>query len=296
MTTIVLFAAAAGLLLFSTIGGIRAALQIFSETYAGHIEMYDIGVSLREKTQIDEAPVIVAWRNHQGTNTGDEWDEVENGIGTLLIGTSKEFKRDNKYNKAPFLGQDADLVFGKAYPEEISVENTGNIDEYVRVTIYKYWTDPDGNKVFESGSKGTSTQGLSPELIKLNLTNTDVWIKDEDASTEERMVFYYSKMLGKQKDATSRDTLEVKAASTESVPLSDTITIDPSVADKVTQTKTTDENGYTTITTEYDYDGWQFCLEAEVDAVQSHNIVDAAKSAWGVDLKLLDNGDIQLAK
>lgn len=279
--TIILFAAAAGLLLFSTISGVRAALQYVSENYTGHVEMYDIGVSLREKCQSGDSR-IVAYRNHI-KNSEDKWEEVEGGVGKLL---------DAQY----FLGDDPELIVGKTYPEEISVENTGNIDEYVRVTLYRYWTDPEGNKVFEPNTKGSSTQGLAPSLIDLNLVNENVWLLDKDASTEERLVFYYAKMLGKQDSSTSVETLETKDADSVSLPLCDSITIDKSIADKVTQTKTKVDDTHTVISTKYDYDGWKFCLEAEVDAVQNHNIVDAAKSAWGVDLKLLDNGDIQLAK
>ena len=45
----------------------------------------------------------------------------------------------------------------------------------------------------------------------------------------------------------------------------------------MTQTTAT-ENGYTTITTTYDYDGLQFCVEASVDAVQEHNAFPLAMS------------------
>ena len=55
----------------------------------------------------------------------------------------------------------------------------------------------------------------------------------------------------------------------------------------------TEENGHKTITTTYVYDGYKFKVEAEVDAVQTHNAQDAIKSAWGVDVNL--NGkDISL--
>ena len=47
-----------------------------------------------------------------------------------------------------------------------------------------------------------------------------------------------------------------------------------------------EENGYTTITYEYVYDGYKFFLEAEVNAVQTHNAADAIKSAWGVDVNV----------
>ncbi|MCI8549582.1 MAG: hypothetical protein HFI68_03120 [Lachnospiraceae bacterium] len=37
------------------------------------------------------------------------------------------------------------------------------------------------------------------------------------------------------------------------------------------------------ITTVYKYDGVEFHVDVEVDAVQTHNAQDAIKSAWGVD-------------
>lgn len=281
-STIILFIAAAGLLLFSAIGGIRAALTYFSETYTEQGYLYNIGVSLREQCQTGDSR-IVAYRDHI-PNTPDQWDEVEGGIGKLL---------DSQY----FLGDDPELIPGKTYPEEISVENTGNVDEFVRVTIYRYWLRPDGEKAssFDPDENGVTTQALSPELIDINLINTDLWLKDEKASTDERMVFYYAKMLGRKVNPEQKETLEVtEKVNSESVPLCDSITIDSSIADKVSQTVEEGDDGHKTITTSYDYDGWQFCVEADVDAVQSHNIVDAAKSAWGIDVTL-NNGQIQLA-
>lgn len=44
----------------------------------------------------------------------------------------------------------------------------------------------------------------------------------------------------------------------------------------------------------YAYDGYNFQLEAEADAVQTHNAQDAIKSAWGVDVDVDGNGNISL--
>ena len=41
------------------------------------------------------------------------------------------------------LAEEEELVVGKKYNEELSVKNTGDIDQYVRVSIYKYWIDAD---------------------------------------------------------------------------------------------------------------------------------------------------------
>ena len=50
------------------------------------------------------------------------------------------------------------------------------------------------------------------------------------------------------------------------------------------------------ITTSYAYDGYRFCLEAEVDAVQTHNAEDAVKSAWGVDVNIAQDGTLSLVR
>ena len=272
--TIILFVLSAALLLFTTVGAVLAALRYRSATYGARIEQCCIGVSLLEQSQGDSAPTPVASRDHahrdDKKNPGDKWNGNEEGF-LFGCGEGGDTKR--------FLGTDTAIIPGKIYKEAISARNSGHIDEYVRMTIYRYWANPKGEKVFGTNQKGTSTQGLSPALIDLHLINEDVWMLDKMASTEERMVFYY------------KDVLKVNA---DTKPLCDTIRIDPSIAEKATQKKTTDENGVTRIQTIYDYDGWQFCVEAQVDAVQNHNIVDAAKSAWGVDLTVDDKGQISL--
>ena len=285
VTTLILFAAAAGLLLFSTIGGARAAWVAVSDTYYGHVEVYDIGVSLLEESAQDADGAFrkVAYRDYV-TDSQDEWDEVSSetwgkGVGDLL---------------ANLLAEGEEFVPGRSYKEKISVENSGTINEYVRVTIYKYWTDPNGNKVFTpaegAAAKGNTTQGLSPDLIKLNYINQDdgsgsgAWIFDpmESSETEERTVFYYNKLL-------------LAGENTNETPLTDTLTVDKSVADKVTQkTVETTEDGYKVIRTSYDYDGWRFNVEAHVDAVQEHNAVDAIRSAWGRNVSFGEDGTMHL--
>ncbi|MDO5476544.1 MAG: hypothetical protein Q4F43_05455 [Eubacteriales bacterium] len=265
VATVALFVLAAGLLLFSTIGGARAAFIAISETYQGHIEMYDIGVSLLESCEKGGVREV-ARRNHI-KNSEDEWDEA-----SLSLVAPEHF-----------LGETGEFIPGKVYKEELSVANTGNIDEYVRVTVYKYWRDPSGEKVLNTDDAKTATvngftQNLSPALIDLHLTNTNSWLLDEKATTEERIVVYYNKVLPAGEDLSE-------------TPLSDTLTVDKRVADKVTQTISEDKK---TITTTYDYDGWQFCLEAEVDAVQNRNAKDAIKSAWGRDVNISEDGTLSL--
>ena len=37
-------------------------------------------------------------------------------------------------------------------------------------------------------------------------------------------------------------------------------------------------------------------LEAEADAVQTHNAAEAIKSAWGVDVNVSEDGSLSLAR
>ena len=273
--TIILFVLSAALLLFTTVGAVLAALRYRSATFGARIEQCCIGVSLIETCQ-DGVATTVASRDHDHPednskkNPGDKWKGNEEGF-LFGCGEGGDTKR--------FLGKEPTIVPGKIYREAIAARNSGHIDEYVRMTIYRYWANPKGEKVFGTDQKGKSTQGLSPALIELNLVNQDTWILDTKASTEERMVFYY------------KDLLKVGG---DTKPLCDSIRINPAIAEKATQKRIPDENGGTKIQTTYDYDGWQFCVEAQVDAVQNHNIEDAAKSAWGADLKVDDKGQISL--
>ena len=236
--TVVAFALAAVLLLFSGINSARAALTYFSEVYSTQVQMFDIGVSLLEKGAHDEKANIVSYRNYKANSDG-EWDKVV--PGELLKN---------------MLGKDEKLILNKEYKEELNVQNTGTINEFVRVTVYKYWVK-DGKKMTD----------LSPDLIDLNLVNVgSAWVEDETERTDERTVLYYTSLLN----------------SGDSTPLfADKIKIDKRIAKYATQK----QEGNTIITT-YDYDGVEFCIEATVDAVQEHNAQDAALSAWGRNVKI----------
>ncbi|HJC14383.1 MAG TPA: hypothetical protein H9705_00965 [Candidatus Fusicatenibacter intestinigallinarum] len=240
LTTAALLSASAVLLIGSTVGSARAALTYYSETYGAQVSVSRIGVSLLENGE------AVSYRDYEENG---QWREAS---GELLGHLREE-----------------EIVPGKSYDEAISVSNSGSIDSYVRVILKKSWTDSEGN---------TDTN-LSPDLIGLNFTEGNGWIIDEDASTAERTVLYYTGIL---------------PAGETTPALSDTIRIDPAVADKVEETTSTDENGYQTITFTYAYDGYTFELEAEVQAVQTHNAQDAVKSAWGVDVDVAADGTISL--
>ena len=241
IVTIALFAAAAAMLLGSTIGGARAALTYYSENYTSRVQMYNIGVSLLENG------TRIAWRDY-GEESDGTWDETEGYLFSNMLQEDEKFR------------------MGKTYPEVLSVKNSGSIEEYVRVYIYKYWENEDGTK----------NQELTPDMIALNLVNLGSdWMIDEEASTEERTVLYYRHILGVDE---------------ESVPFTDTLTVNGVVAAKVSQV--VEINGkYKTIKTIYEYDGVQFGVEVEADAVQTHNAEDAIWSAWGRRVEI-ENGSL----
>ena len=248
-TAVLLFGASALLLLGSVVGSSQAALTYYSADYQAEIELTEIGVTLLEN----------------GTPAGGQG---ENG-GRLLTNLTG----DNKGGT---------IQPGKPYKEELSVHNSGSIDEYVRVIVYRYWWEaadadqPSGQANLENGGKKRTD--LSPELIKLHLKEGSGWVEDKAASTDERTVFYYTKVL---------------QAGTSSSALSDTLMIDSSVLERV-KTNVTATNDGKVITLDYDFDGVRFVMEAEVDAVQTHNAQDAIKSAWGVDVTIDESGNLKL--
>ena len=244
-TTMIAFGLAIALLLFSSIGGTRAALTYFSETYASRVQMSNIGVTLLEKSHNDKEAKVVSKRDYSDSSNGT-WNE---NTGVLLEG---------------MLSEGEELKLGRAYNEELSVQNTGDIDQYVRVSIYKYWV-----KGGKDGKEAEKVVSLDPSLIELNLANTDAeggkWLVDNEAATKERTVLYYSEVL--------------RAGETTDL-VSKSLKINEIIATKVTQ-EVTQNGGQKVIKTTYDYDGVEFCVEAKVDAVQDHNAQDAIWSAWG---------------
>ena len=239
---IILFVFAAVLIITGGIGGTRAALALFSEQYNAEIQTSYIGVSLIEND------TVVARRDYIPDADGYQWDES----GSHLLCED-------------LLGDDAVLKIGKNYKEELKVANSGAINEYVRVIVWKYWAEVD-----EDGEIVSKRQDLDSDLIDLHfLTDGSGWIlseSDADAFSKECTVLYYTEIL---------------EPGDETILFADTLRIDDQVAVIVSETKSKDETGATVITMVYEYDGKQFVIEAEADAVQTHNAEDAILSAWG---------------
>lgn len=242
--SLILIAAAILLLAGSAAGSARAALTYYSEDYVAQMDVKSIGVSLVENG------TAVSWRDY--LHQDDAWSQQ---TGVLL---------------EHMLGENEELVFNQQYPEELTVTNSGTIDEYVRVVVTKYWVDCDASG---SATENKRTD-LEPAMIRLNILENQGWIVDTSASTDERTVLYYSRPL---------------ASGETSAAFTDTLAIDAAVLNVVTQ----DSNGTAAAQT-YVYDDVQFIVEAEVDAVQTHNAEDAIRSAWGVDVSISDSGALSL--
>ena len=69
----------------------------------------------------------------------------------------------------------------------------------------------------------------------------------------------------------------------EAKDFSDYLRISPEIQDEMTESVET-ADGMTTYTYVYAYDGYSFQVQVCAEAVQTHNAVDAVKSAWGENL------------
>lgn len=253
VVTGLLFLLAVVLLFAGSVGGTQAALQVFSDDYISAFDLKHIGITLYENG------TLVSFRDYGDTAASDFTERQD---GNLVLKT---------------LEDDPSFQIGRKYPFVITCRNSGSIDHYLRVTVYKYWVKVGDNEEF--GPKGWF-HGLSsktkkqldeakhdPATIHLGYNgsegyNTSAWVKDPDSSTAERDVYYYIGIL---------------PVDSETAPLFDTLWIDPSVA-KTVFTKT--EGNVTTYI--YAYDGYGFVVQAEADAVQTHNAKAAIRSAWGL--------------
>lgn len=216
---VAVFTLVAVLILTATIGAASAAVAYVAETYANRVDIYDIGVSIIENNE------RISWRNYV-SRTDSEWDEY---AGTLL---------EN------MLASGENLTLGKAYQENLSIRNSGTINEYIRVSIFKYWVDEE---------TGVKQSNLNPDYIDLHLIGLDQnWLEDVSAKTAERTVLYYNRRLN---------------SGEETPAFSDTITISPGLY------KYGDA-----------YDGKKFVVEINVDAIQEQNGQDVARSAWGINV------------
>lgn len=212
--TTAIFGMAIALLLLSSIGGANAALTLTSLTHETEISTQEIGVTLLEN----------------GKAPGDA------GLLSNLLSDGEE-----------------KVKTGKKYSEVLSVKNNGQIDQYVRVTIYKYWVkeadQPDGSK------KETKVTNVWPGYIKLEFA--EGWVEDPKASTPERTVIYYTKPIKANEEVNFATELKISSDVAGIVSVNDQKNIS------------------------YDYKDLEFKVDVEVNAVQTHHAADAILSTWG---------------
>lgn len=222
-----LFLIAAGLLGFGTVGAVQAAPRIQSNDYRAEVELTDIETALTENGVIVE---------------GDD---------TLLL---QSFADANADKGLSWSGAVKGFAVGVEYDDVLAVRNVGTIDEYVRVSVYLYWEDADGNKL----------RDLDPGLIHLSFVEGNGWTIDPAASTEERTVLYY-------RNPNSDDGSI--APGEDTTPFADKLMIDSKVLTEATR----DAEGNDSM----DYKGARFRVKAVVDAVQTHSATEAMTGAWG---------------
>ena len=230
VTTLILTGVAAVLLVLGGIGGARAALQFTSEIYEVPLAMEEIGIGILENGEVRD-------------------------FDTLLLDLVDE---ENGEEVKP----------GVVYDEDVDVVNNGQIDEYIRVVIYKYWKD---------GADGDKNTELDPSLIILDDPENHGWLHDGAQSTDEREVYYYTKPVG---------------SDDKPLDLFDTIQIDPDIVDMVYQTGEKDNEG--NLITEFIYNGKYLGIKVEASGVQTHNAEDAIHSAWGAEVDISDDGTLSL--
>ena len=234
----VLFLVALALVLVGGIGAAQSAPRIQSADWRGEVELTDIHTALVENGEVVEGQSAL--------------------LGQTFIDANEDTLKGDVKN----------FQYGVSYNEVLSARNVNDqrkpINEYVRVTVYRYWavteTDAEGNTKIKRDSEDRDVKdcSLDPSYIDLHFVEGDGWTIDTAASTPERTVLYYYKDI---------------SVGEETSAFVDKITINPAVATEV------DSDG------NYAYEDRMFCIKAVVDAVQTHNADQARTGAWGTYLE-----------
>lgn len=239
--------------LTGAIGATQAQLSV-SKNYEARIQQTELGVAILEKSGNGEKAVAV--------NVGDEGSHVGTVSADESIKTTLLSQVDADGNQLVLMG-DAQMIPGKKYTEEISAQNvSATSGEYVRMIIRKYWTI-DGEKAYN----------IDPALIRLEPTEDhDGWIFAENESNDEELVFYFKDELlpGNATPAVIKSICLDRQ-------------INQSKNELATQLKSSNDSDQ--LDAEMLVSQLQIKLEAEVEAVQTKHVVEAAMSAWGVDVK-----------
>ena len=253
--TAVLLISALLLLSAGTITGVKAAPNIQSDLYRAHFYLNHLQVHLLENGK-DVCG---------GANTLDGESKVTGALATGL-----NYKSDSEMGS---------VEPGKVYEEKIQAQNGQDVSEFVRITIRKYWVvTKDGKIVTTQNAAGKTvpkkTTELSPDLIHLMYNGKDEcgssWEEvTQERTTESRTYIYKNVLKG--------------GAATE--PIFNQLKIDKSVAVREPEPEVTKDGNRTIYTYIYKYDGCAFYIEADVQAIQTHNAQDAINSQWGPNIK-----------
>lgn len=231
--TVALLAATILLLSSGGIMGTNAALNITTEgdrAYDATIATDQLSVQLAEKVQGE-----------------DDWTDLDDEA--TLFASLKE----------------SGVEPGMPYKDAIGVKNNGHADEYIRIVVRKYWTNPDGEK----------DKNLNPALIQLK--EAAGWTKISGGSAETAIYYYANPVTTKDGVITLFESVRIN----DSIAKEKTIYFDEGNGPQIVTEIPTSGTG--TITYKYKYNGYTFNVEAEAQSVQTHNAADAIKSVWGVD-------------
>lgn len=183
--------------------------------------------------------------------------DVQLGLSSVSVQLMENDKAIGEKDQLLSSLKDKDLEPGYTYDEKIGVKNNGDVSEYARVIVKKYWKDDKGKKI----------TSMSPSLISLSYGkkayNDKDWVENPKEATAEQSVYYHRLPIESGK-------------ATEN--LFDGIKLKPEIADKYRIIKSEDGKK---LTAEYDYDGAHFTVEATVQSVQSADGANAVKAVWG---------------
>ena len=183
---------------------------------------------------------------------------VLDALNVQLLNDGKEVGAKNVTEDRLFAKMAETIIPGEKYDSKVSVRNTGEANEYVRVVVRKYWTDNSG--------KNTT---VDPSLIELTPAAPEGYSWKAVEKTPEETIYYLNNQI----------------AGGTTVDLFKSVRINEKVATngRIIYDDPQKEGTTTTINYRYEYEGLKFNVEAEVQAVQTHNAAQAIKSVWGVD-------------
>ena len=182
-------------------------------------------------------------------------------IDVALVENGKESK--DIESKALLSDLEGKVQPGRSYKEELAAKNVSDVPEIVRMIITVYWHNPDD-------PAGVPDTKKDPGLIELTYNddeyNKNAWQINDDETTAQRRVFYLKEVL-------PRDTT--------SSPVVNKLRVNNKILEDMNES-TEKKDNQTIYTYTYDYDGYQICVEADVQSVQTHNPQETIESCWGV--------------